>query len=148
MVLRSGKTYPPDHLDKKVKLGLIFKKLQDLKLSVDGLESKSNERTLENRNDRRRDDIISRARINEDDIICRIKIDSPTFNDILNPKIFSDWMKNLDYYFDWYRFTKKSRVWFARMKLTGSARIYWTSVDIVHEAWGFHKVLGENKTET
>jgi len=27
------------------------------------------------------------------------------------------------------------------MRLTGSVRIYWTSVEKVHEAWGFHKIL-------
>ena len=54
------------------------------------LESKSNEETLDNRNDRRRDENTSRPRTNEDDIIRRIKIDPPTFDGILDPKIFSD----------------------------------------------------------
>jgi len=69
-----------------------------------------------------------RHRDGEDDIICRIKIDPPTFNGILNPKFFSDWIADLDYYFDWYRFTEECKVQFARMRLSGSARIYWTSV--------------------
>jgi len=47
----------------------------------------------------------SRRRDGEDDIIRRIKIASLTFDSILNPKIFSDWVANLNYYFDWYRFT-------------------------------------------
>jgi len=74
------------------------------------LESKSNEETLENHNDRRRDESTSKTRINEDDIIRKIKIDPPTFNGILNPKIFSNWMADLDYYFDWYRFTEESKI--------------------------------------
>jgi len=41
-------------------------------------------------------------------------------------------MTDLNYYFDWYRFTEKSRVWFARTRLTGSTRIYWISVERVH----------------
>ena len=61
-------------------------------------------------------------RINEDDIIRRIRIDLSTFDDILNSKIFSDWMTDLDYYFDWYKFTEESSIQFARMRLTGSAR--------------------------
>jgi len=90
----------PNHLDMEIKLDLILKELHDLKLRVDGLESKSNEKTLENHNDKRRDKSISRLRINEDDIIRKIKIDPPTFDGILDPKIFSDWMADLNYYFD------------------------------------------------
>ena len=61
-----------------------------------------------------------------------IKIDPPIFDGILAPKIFSDWMATLDFYLDWYMFTEKSRIRFARMRLTGFARIYWTSVERVH----------------
>jgi len=45
------------------------------------------------------------------------------FNGILDPKNFSDWIADLEYYFDWYRIAEESRVLFAR-KLSGSARIY------------------------
>ena len=44
----------PDHLDMEAKFDLILKELHDLKLRVYGLESKSNEGTLENCNNRRR----------------------------------------------------------------------------------------------
>jgi len=53
----------------------------------------------ERRTYRRRDD--------EHDTIHRIKIYPPIFDGILNPKIFSDWMVDLKYYFDWYMFIKK-----------------------------------------
>jgi len=36
-------------------------------------------------------------------------------------------MADLDYYFDWYRFTEENRIQFAKMRLTGLGRIYWTS---------------------
>ena len=124
MLLCSGRTYSLDHLDIETKLDLILKDLQNLKLKVDGLKSKSNERTLENCNDRRRDESTNRFRINEDDIIRRIKIDPLTFDWIFDPKIFSDWMASLDYYFDRYRFIEKSIIRFTRMRLTGSDRIY------------------------
>ena len=52
------------------------------------------------------------------------KIDSLTFDDIIEPNIFSDWMLDLDYNFGWYRFTGERRVRFARMRLSGSVRIY------------------------
>jgi len=63
------------------------------------LESKSKEKILDNCNDRR-DESSSRPKISKDDIIFRIKIDSPTFGGIFDPKIFSDWMVDLDYYFN------------------------------------------------
>jgi len=124
MLLCSCKTYSPGHLDMKVKLDLILKELQNLKLRVHELKSKFNEKALENRNDKIREDSTSRPRNNEYSIIHKIKIDPPTFNGILDPKLFSDWVAYVDYYFDWYKFTEESRVRFARMRLTRSARIY------------------------
>ena len=100
------------------KLDLILKELQDLKLRVDGLENKNKENSRNDTRDRREKNTI-RRRDGEDDIICRIKIDPPTFDCIFDLKIFSDWMTNLNYYFDWYRFTEESRVQFARMRLSG-----------------------------
>jgi len=47
----------------------------------------------------------NRRRDDEDDIIYRIKILS--YLTISLTKIFSDWMADLDYCFDWYRYTKK-----------------------------------------
>ena len=86
------------------KLDLILKEFQDLKFRVEGLENKN---TGETSRDNRRVENIDRLRDGEDDIIRRIKIDPPTFNDILDPKIFSDWIADLDDYFDWYRFKKR-----------------------------------------
>jgi len=40
MLFRNGRTYHPDHLDMDVKLDLILKELQDLKIRVEGLENK------------------------------------------------------------------------------------------------------------
>jgi len=134
MLFRSGRTYSLDHLDMEAKLDIILKELQNLKVRVDRLKSKSNEKILENCNNRRRDESTCRPRISKDDIICRIKIDPLTFDGIIDPKFFIDWMINLDCYFDWYSFTVKSRIQFARMRLTWLARIYWTSVERVHEA--------------
>jgi len=53
---------------------------------------------------------IDRRRDGEYDIIRIIKVDPLTFNGNLDPKIFSDWIADLDYYFDWYKFTEESRV--------------------------------------
>ena len=45
MLLRSGRTYSPDHLDMEFKLDLILREPQDLKLRVEG--AKTQERTQE-----------------------------------------------------------------------------------------------------
>jgi len=115
MLLRSGRTYLPN-LNMEAKLNLILKELGDLKLRVDGWKSKYNKETLEtcvfrreNHNDRRRDESTNMLRINKDAIICRIRIDPLTFDGILGPKVFSDWMADLDYYFDC-RFTEESTI--------------------------------------
>jgi len=56
-------------------------------------------------------------------------------------------MADLDYYFDWHKFTEENRIRFAKMRLTISARICWTSVERVHKAWDFHRVLRGNEIE-
>jgi len=57
-------------------------------------------------------------------------------------------MADLNYYIDWYKFTEESGIQFTRMRLIGSVRIYLTSIERVHEAWSFHRVLGGNEIET
>jgi len=94
------------------KLDLILRELQDLKLRAEVLETREN--SIDDFQDRRVENIDMR-RYGEDDIIRRIKIYPPTFNDILDPKIFIDWIADSDYYFDWYRFSKESRIRFARI---------------------------------
>ena len=97
---------------------LILKELQDLKFRVEGLENKNKENSRNDNRDKR-EEYANRHRNGEDDIIRKIKIDPLTFDGVFDPKIFSDWMAYLDYYFDWYRFTEKARIQFARMRLQG-----------------------------
>jgi len=88
MLLRSGRTNPPENLFMKAKLDLILKELHDLKLRVEVLENKKESSRDDTRD--RREENTNRCRNGEDDIIRRIKIDHPTFDGILNLKIFSD----------------------------------------------------------
>ena len=64
---------------------------------------------MTSRDDRRKEN-TKRRRNDQDDIIRRIKIYPPTFDGILDLKICSDWMADLNYYFDWYKFTEESRI--------------------------------------
>jgi len=66
---------------------------------------------------------------NDDDFTCRTIIEDFTFNGFPNPRAFNDRFANMDYYFDRYRISEKCRVRFARMRLMGSVRTYWTSVE-------------------
>ena len=95
MLLCNGRTYSSKYLDIEAKLDLILKELQDLKLKVEVLEYKKESSRDDNRDKRGN---TNRNRDGKDDIIRRIKIDPPTFDGILNPKIFSDWMANLNYF--------------------------------------------------
>ena len=132
MLLRSGKTYSLDHLNMESKLDLILKELQDLRLRIEGLENKNKEENSRDNTRDKREENTNRRKNEEDDIICRIKINPLTFDGTLDSKIFSDWMTNFDYYFDWYKFTEEGRIRFAKMRLLGSVRICWTLVEKVH----------------
>ena len=44
------------------------------------------------------------------------------------PNSFSDWLVAIEEYFDWYEMIDSERVWFAKMKLTNSAKMYWQNV--------------------
>jgi len=109
------------------KLDTILREFQILKLKVEGLENKNSRENL--RDDSRDRRMKNTDRDGEDDIIHRIKIDPSIFNNVLDSKIFRDWIADLDYYFNWYRLTKETRVQFARMRLLGSIIIYWTLVE-------------------
>jgi len=118
-----------------------------LKFRVEGLKNKNiRENSRDDTRDRRVEN-TDRCRDGENDIICRIKIDPSIFNDILDPKIFSDWIADLDYYFDWYRFTEESSVQFARIRLLGSVRIYWISIEREYTRCETFIVLGGNETK-
>jgi len=80
--------------------------MQDNQLKIERLEKNSNEETTggcrtdkKNDNDRR-DERVHMPRDDDDEIVCRIKEDLPTFDDVHDPKVFSDWLVDMDYYFD------------------------------------------------
>jgi len=85
MLFHSGRIYFPNQLDMKSKLDLILKEFQDLKLIVERLENKNKENSKDDTRDKREN--TKRRRVEEDDIIHRIKIDPLTFDGILDTKI-------------------------------------------------------------
>jgi len=57
-----------------------------------------------------------------------IKLEAPTFDGQLDPQIFLDWISVMDHYFDLYDISDERRVRFAKIKLVGQARQYWTNL--------------------
>ncbi|KAK8954863.1 hypothetical protein KSP39_PZI002830 [Platanthera zijinensis] len=76
----------------------------------------------------------------EDDLIRRLRIDAPTFDGHLDPKAFSDWLMDMDHFFDWYEMNDERRIRFAKMKLVGQAKIFWVSVERSLERNGYYPV--------
>lgn len=64
----------------------------------------------------------------------KIKVDAPDFDGRHDPNAFVDWLDRLEDYFEFYGMTDIHMVRFAKMKLVGSAKKYWQSVqrDIDH----------------
>ena len=46
----------------------------------------------------------------------------------MDPTAFSDWLVAIEEYFDWYEMIDSERVWFVKMKLTNSTKMYWQNV--------------------
>ena len=46
----------------------------------------------------------------DDDSICRIMIEDSMFNGFPNPRASHDWLSNLDYYFNRYKFFEEGKV--------------------------------------
>ena len=45
------------------------------------------------------------------------KIEAPTFDGYLDPWVFTDWLHQMDKFFDYYHWAENKRVRYARMKL-------------------------------
>jgi len=52
------------------------------------------------------------------------KLEDSKFDDYCDLIVFSDWLADMECYFDWYGFPEATRVLFLKRKLIGSARIY------------------------
>jgi len=48
-------------------------------------------------------------------IARRFKLKDPKFDDYCDPSVFSDWLADIEYYFDWY--PDEAKFLFARKKL-------------------------------
>jgi len=60
----------------------------------------------------------------KDEITRRVKIEDPKFDGYYDLSVFSNWLTDVECYFDWYRFSDEAKLLFARRKLIGSANSY------------------------
>ena len=62
------------------------------------------------------------------DITKKVKVSALEFDGRMDPNVFSDWLVGIEEYFDWYEMIDSEQIWFAKMKLTNSAKMYWQNV--------------------
>ncbi|GFY95604.1 hypothetical protein Acr_10g0009890 [Actinidia rufa] len=53
-----------------------------------------------------------------------INVEAPTFDGRLDPKAFTDWIREMDHFFEWYNLSNDRKVRFAKMKLIGRAKLF------------------------
>jgi hypothetical protein len=63
-----------------------------------------------------------------EDRMTHIKIEALTFDGSLDPWVFTDWLCQMEHFFEWYNWVENKKVRFAKMKLTGRALLYWDEV--------------------
>ena len=63
----------------------------------------------------------------EERLIRSVKIEAPSFEGLPDPTKFLDWLAEMEYYFEWYGVYNERRVRFAKIKLLGQAKLYWTN---------------------
>ena len=64
-----------------------------------------------------------------DDRMFKEKIEAPTFDGCLDLWVFTDWLRQMDKFFDYYHWAENKRVRYARMKLIGRADLFWEDLD-------------------
>lgn len=55
----------------------------------------------------------------DDTVMRSVKVEAPPFDGKLDPKVFLNWLSEMDAYFGWYDLSEARRVQFAKMKLIG-----------------------------
>ncbi|GFS32007.1 hypothetical protein Acr_00g0020350 [Actinidia rufa] len=58
-----------------------------------------------------------------------INVEAPTFDGRLDPKAFTDWIREMDHFFEWYNLSDDRKVRFSKMKLIGRAKLFWQSTE-------------------
>ncbi|RVX11312.1 hypothetical protein CK203_019753 [Vitis vinifera] len=63
------------------------------------------------------------------DITKKVRMEVPDFEGKVDATQFADWLAAIEEYFDWYDMIDDRRVRFAKMKLVGLTKVWWTGVE-------------------
>lgn len=81
-----------------------------------------------------------------DDITWKVNVDVPAFEGTYEPQCFLDWLADMDHLFDWYKMSKVRRVRYAKLKLQGSTKVHWMSMERrLEEAGAHHDMVWNEK---
>ena len=64
-----------------------------------------------------------------DDRMFKEKIEAPTFDGHLDPWVFTDWLHQMDKFFDYYHWAENKKMRYVRMKLVGRADLFWEDLE-------------------
>nr|XP_023920438.1 uncharacterized protein LOC112031968 [Quercus suber] len=64
-----------------------------------------------------------------DDRMSKEKIEAPTFDGCLDPWVFTDWLRQMEKFFNYYHWAENKKVRYARMKLIGRANLFWEDLE-------------------
>ena len=73
--------------------------------------------------------IIITMALGYDDRMSKEKIEAPTFDGCLDPWVFTDWLRQIDKFFDYYHWAENKKMRYARMKLIGRADLFWEDLE-------------------
>ena len=69
----------------------------------------------------------------KEDITRKFRLEDPKFDGYPDLHVFSDWLADMECYFDCYEMFDVGKIRFDRMSLVGLTGIYWTSIRMAHE---------------
>ena len=58
-----------------------------------------------------------------------VRLEAPTFDGCLDPKVYLDWEREMEQYFEWHEMTEGRKFRLAKTKLIRQARLYWGDVE-------------------
>ena len=64
-----------------------------------------------------------------DDRMSKEKIGAPTFDGYHDPWVFTDWLRQMEKFFDYYHWAENKKVRYARMKLIGRVDLFWEDLE-------------------
>ena len=77
----------------------------------------------------------------EDRAYKNIRLEAPTFDGCLDPKVYIDWEGEVDQYFEWCDMSEEHKFRFAKLKLVCQARLYWATIERTHRLEGRESII-------